>query len=287
MGRWLGRVVGTAGLVWLVGPALAGDPLRAVAPDLGFTVQVPDRDWTCDRQLDGYRCHPRDNDSPSAGFAVTVAEPPNGRLTDADVQGYVQGSVLEARNRGWRPEEPTIQAATLPMAGFHRFAYGALIPPEGNAFLVIGYIGLDPAGRVVTFTHQAQGLTEPAAFRSFVASYRWTGNVPPVLEGVAAVHAVWAVALTLLIGGAGWLANRSAGRIVVNAWSAALVLLLVAAVGLSRFWAPRLPARLSPVERAQVYGRVVYAPLVLPVLLAAWRARALSRKRRRAAEVEN
>jgi hypothetical protein len=280
MGRWFGRIVGAAGLVCLAVPAVADDPLRAAVPDLGFTVQVPDRDWTCEHQPDGYRCHPRDNESPSAGFTVTVTEPPNGRLSDADVQGYVQGSVLEARNQGWRPEEPTIEAATIPRAGFHRFTYVSLIPPEGTPFLLIGYVGLDPVGRQVTFTHLAQGTLEPPAFRSFVGSYRWTGNVPPLLEGVEFAYGAGAVVLTMLIGGAGWLANRKAGRVAVNVWKAVLVLLFVAAVGLTGFWSSRLPARLSSLPRAQVYGRVIYGPLALPAAFAAWRAIALTKRRR-------
>jgi hypothetical protein len=280
MGKWFGMVVGVAGLVWLAAPALADDPLRVIAPDLGFTVQVPDRDWTCERQPDGYRCHPRGDDSGFSAFTVVVSEPPNGRFSDADLQESVRGSVLASRDRGWRPEEPTIEASSIPLAGFHRFSYLTLMPPQGTPFVMTGYVGLDRVGRQVTFTHLAQGTSEPAAFRSFVASYRWTGNVPSPLEGVDVVHGVWAVGLTLLIGGVGWLVNAAARRVVVNVWKVVLVLLFAAAVGLTLFWMPRLPARLSPLQRGEVCGRVIYGPLLLPALFVAWRARALSKRRR-------
>jgi hypothetical protein len=78
MGKWLELALGGACVVWLAISAVADEPLQSIAPDLGFTVQVPDRDWTCEPQRNGYRCHPRDRERPL--FIVTVTEPSNGRL---------------------------------------------------------------------------------------------------------------------------------------------------------------------------------------------------------------
>jgi hypothetical protein len=104
---------------------------------------------------------------------------------------------------------------------------------------------------------------------------RWQGAQYPVgvsLDTIGRIHLEGAVALTLLVGGVGWIVNRLAGRVVVNAWNAAIVLLLVGGVGLAVQWVPRIPSDLSAFQRGEALGALVGGPITFPLLFALWRS---------------
>jgi hypothetical protein len=159
--------------------ARSDDALRRVAPELGFSVAVPGADWACiPGGPHGYMCKPKSGDPTFAKFGVLVSEPSRAELTREDVGEFVRGSLESAKGHGWATEEPTIEASTIPFPGCWRFSYKANTAEHGPTVTLVAYIGEDRWRRKLTFMHLAVGATEPAIFRSFVQSFRWTGNPP-------------------------------------------------------------------------------------------------------------
>jgi hypothetical protein len=261
--------------------ATPNEPLRGVAPDLGFSVQVPHADWECTSGSNyGFKCQPRHGDPTFATYSVFVSDPVKD-LTQDNMKDFIRGSAAGARDRGWIVGDVTVAPSTVPLTGALRFSYTAMPRSEGPACLFVGYIGQDQRRRQTTFMHLARGDAEPPEFESFVRSYRWTGHVPRPLEGVGTVNGIFTMVITIVIGGMGGIINLAMRRVVINQWKIVLALLGVGVIGLSVFWIPRIPDGLSPFEQGETFGDVVMSPLTWPAIFAAWRARALSKKRSR------
>lgn len=276
---WVLVCVGLCAAAEAQGTAPIEDARRHVAPDLGFSVAVPEN-WTCvPGGPHGYKCRPKEGDGAFESFSVLVSDPVQKELTPHEVDQFVQGSMAGMREQGWQTSQSTVEGTAVPLPGFSRFSYRAGAPAQGLACIMVGYIGRDPLRREVVFMHFAQGPAEPEHFKSFVASFRWTGNVPRPLNGVGTLNATLAVSMTLVLASVGWVINKAKGRVVVNLWKVAVVLLVVGGVGLSALWVPRIPKSLSPFDQGQVFGYAILGPLLWPALFALWRARALDRRR--------
>lgn len=145
------------------------DPLRRVAPDLGFTLRVPSVAWECVHPgKHGYQCLPKGGDPVVSAFSVMVSEP------DSEVfnrDEFVRGSLAAAKEKGWRTHTPIVEASEIPFPGATHFTYLEEPSEQGPTYMFAAYVGRDKAGRLLTIMHFFRGTEEPKDFRNFVASY--------------------------------------------------------------------------------------------------------------------
>jgi hypothetical protein len=147
----------------------AVDPLRQVAPDLGFTVRVPGSEWECvHANKHGYQCLPKGGDPFFSAYSVMVSDP-DPKPFDSDQ--FVLGSVAGARERGWTTHQPMVEKSDIPFAGATHFTFESQASADGPKYLLAAYVGKDGKGRVITFMHVLQGTSEPPEFRDFVKSF--------------------------------------------------------------------------------------------------------------------
>jgi hypothetical protein len=268
-----------------VDPSLL-DGSRLVAPEWNLSVSTPPGDWewlaapagkgTGRNAYHALTCRSRET---GAQFLVGVFDPYWRELTPDNTSRFVAGVVAGFTNSGWKAAVVESASVDIPLPKSYRFVVSAEHPNAGRRF-VYGYLAA--RGRMFTFQHVSAEAAEPQSFRALVASYRFVGTAPTdPLDTIGRIHLEGTVALTLLVGGVGWIVNRLAGRIAVNAWNAAIVLLLVAGVVLAYQWVPRIPRDLSSFRQGEAFGAVVGGPITVPLLFALWRARALRRRRRR------
>src|SRR5262245_2420476 len=146
------------------------DPLRHVAPDLGFTLSVPSADWSCSQgNTHGYQCLPKGGDPFFSAFSVMVSDP-DPKPFNRDQ--FIQGSLAGARQRGWKTHALTVEDSKIPFAGATHFTFLSEPSENGPRCILASYVGRDDKGRVITFMHLARGTSEPTEFSQFVASFR-------------------------------------------------------------------------------------------------------------------
>jgi hypothetical protein len=266
-----------------VDPSLL-DGSRLVAPEWNLSVSTPSGEWewlaapastgTGRNAYHALTCRSRET---GAQYLVGVFDPYWHELTPETTSRFVAGVVAGFTKSGWKASVLESRTLDIPLPKSHRFVVSAEHPTGGRR-LVYGYLAA--RGRMFTFQHVSAEPDEPESFRLLVASFRFVGTAPKdPLDTIGRIHLEGAAALTLLVGGVGWIVNRLSGRVVVNAWNAAIVLLLVAGVVLAVQWVPRIPGDLSPFRQGEAFGAVVGGPITFPLLFALWRSRALRRRR--------
>jgi hypothetical protein len=197
-----------------------------------------------------------------------------------EAKDVARGAAKRYQQEGWTAEVLSTTEDSIPLPASYRYVIEAR-RPDGIVH-VYGYVAAK--GRLFLLQHLSSRESEPSEFRRFVETFQFVGQpIPDPVQGLGQVHFAIALMVTLLLGGCGWIANRVAGRVVVNLWYAALALLVAGGIALHvALWSGR-PHRGTPFEQGETWGALIGGPLFWPFLFAVWRARAVRRAARRGA----
>jgi hypothetical protein len=273
----------TPAIQWVAAPPQMIQGTRFVAPEWNVSVEAPAGPWSWfyTPELNGPRliqsrsvaCRSHD---PNVQFVVSAFEGHHGAVDRDEAEAVARGAAQRFVREGWTAEVVSTTPDSAPLPGSYRYVVRGS-RADATAF-VYGYLAAK--GRLFVLQHGTARENEPPEFRRFVESYRFVGNpVQDPVDGFSNLILTITCALTLLLGGIGWLVNRLAGRVVVNLWYAALATLLAVAVGVGVYISGRVARLRSPTEQGRHWGQLVIGPVFWPGLFALWRARALRRKR--------
>jgi hypothetical protein len=258
-----------------------GTPLKLPEINLSLVAPGPDWEWEVESET-------RDSERPrhqvvtcqqkgGSGRIIVNAFEPNWQAMNASYAlQFLQGVESSLKEKGCNTTSVGPDPVDIPVPGSFRFRV-MCTTDAGASNNVWGYIGA--ADRLFTFQSVTTGAEEPQELPLLVSSYRFIGEAPEPFRGIAPVHGFISFTLTLFLGTVGWVVNRVAGRVVVNLWRVAAVLLVVIGIGLSIFWIPRMPAGLTPHRQGRAFGYAVLGPIFWPAAIALWRSRALERRR--------
>jgi len=255
---------------------------RLHAPEWNLSIAAPDATWTwwaepaaagARSTHETFACR-----SPEGGEVRVIAfRHFQAELTKEDARQFAEGVASSFQRHGWQTTVRDPEPSSVPLADSFRYAID--VTGANGVGHVYGYLAV--RGRQFAFQQVSADPSEPALFRDFVRSFAFEGTPQrDPIKIVGNVSMVLASAVTLLLGGLGWGINKAAGRIVVNLWNVAIVLLLLAGAGLAVVWLSRLPASMTAHRQGYIVGYTVAGPIVYPLAFAVWRAIVVRRRRR-------
>lgn len=279
---WLGRASGAIDFQPVTPELLRGSSLYA--PDLNLSLDAPGSEWEWlvsseesgngPNRFRAFACRLRGTPNQ---FVVAAFHPYWDKLTSEAAERFSAGVAASFKKQGWELADQSLELSEVPLPGSYRFQLSA-IQGDGRQVFVYGYQAVK--GRMFTFQHVTRDASEPPAFRAFVRSFHFVGTTPEdPLERFGQSLLFVTFALTLLVGGAGSVINKMAGRLVVNPWNVAIVLLLLGGLGFSLYWLPKLPKDLPPERWGYVFGSAIVSPVLWPLVVAIWRSCAWYRRR--------